>query len=55
MCAGDIEKKYFFRELSKKLGYNALQAGMATLEVPYSNDYLNRNFTPSFLVPKDSR
>ena len=55
MCAGDIEKKYFFRELSKKLGYNALQAGMATLEVPYSNDYLNRNFNLSFLVPKDSR
>ena len=55
MCAGDIEKKYFFRELSKKLGYNALQAGMATLDVPYSNEYLNRNFTLSFLTPRDSR
>lgn len=55
MCAGDIEKKYFFRELSKKLGYNALQAGMATLEVPYSNEYLNKNFTLSFLTPKESR
>lgn len=55
MCANDIERKYFFRELSKKLGYNALQAGLATLEVPYSNDYLNRNFTLSFLKPRDSR
>ena len=55
MCAGDIEKKYFFRELSKKLGYNALQSGMATLEVPYSNEYLNRNFTLSYLKPRDSR
>ncbi len=55
MCAGDIEKKYFFRELSKKLGYNALQSGMATLEVPYSNEYLNRNFSLSFLKPRDSK
>ncbi len=55
MCANDIEKKYFFRELSKKLGYNALQAGLATLTVPYSNEYLNRNFTLNFLKPKDGR
>lgn len=55
MCANDIERKYFFRELSKKLGYNALQAGLATLEVPYSNDFLNRNFTLSFLKPRDNR
>ena len=55
MCANDIERKYFFRELSKKLGYNALQAGLATLNVPYSNDFLNRNFTLSFLKPRDNR
>ena len=45
MCANDIEKKYFLRELSKKLAYNALQSGLADLTVPYSNDFLNRNFT----------
>ena len=55
MCANDIERRYFFRELSKKLGYNALQAGLATLNVPYSNDFLNRNFTLSFLKPRDNR
>lgn len=55
MCAGDIEKKYFFRELGKKLGYNALQSGMASLEVPYSNEFLNRNFSLSYLKPKDAR
>lgn len=55
MAAGDIEKKYFFREISKKLGYNALQTGLATLEVPYSNEYLNRNFTLQFLKPKDAK
>jgi len=55
MCANDIERKFFFRELSKKLGYNALQAGLAELNVPYSNEYLNQNFSLSFLTPKDSR
>ncbi|MBQ9267130.1 MAG: hypothetical protein IJ217_02460 [Clostridia bacterium] len=55
MCANDIERKYFFRELSKKLGYNALQTGLADMTVPYSNDYLNRNFTLNFLKPRDSR
>ncbi len=55
MCANDIERKFFFRELSKKLAYNALQAGLADLNVPYSNDYLNKHFTLSFLTPKDSR
>lgn len=55
MCANDIERKFFFRELSKKLAYNALQAGLAELNVPYSNNYLNQNFTLSFLTPKESR
>ena len=55
MCANDIERKFFFRELSKKLAYNALQAGLAELNVPYSNDYLNKNFSLSFLTPNESR
>lgn len=55
MCAMDLERKYFFREVSKKLGFNALQAGLATLEVPYSNEYLNNNFTLSFLKPRAGR
>lgn len=55
MCAIDIEKKYFFRELSKKLGYNALQTGLATINVPYSNDFLNRNFNLSYLIPRENK
>ncbi|MBQ8299433.1 MAG: TraM recognition domain-containing protein [Clostridia bacterium] len=55
MCAMDLERKYFFREVSKKLGYNALHAGLATLRVPYSNEYLNRTFTLSYLKPNESR
>ncbi len=55
MCAMDLERKYFFREVSKKLGYNALHAGLATLRVPYSNEYLNKTFTLSYLKPRESR
>ncbi len=55
MCAMDLERKYFFREVSKKLGYNALQAGLATLRAPYNNEYLNANFTLSYLSPVDGR
>ncbi len=55
MCAMDLERKYFFREVSKKLAYNALHSGLATLRVPYSNDYLNQNFTLSYLTPRDGR
>lgn len=55
MCAMDLERKFFFREVSKKLAYNALHAGIATLRVPYSNDYLNTTFTLSYIMPKESR
>ena len=55
MCAMDLERKYFFREVSKKLAYNALNAGLATLRVPYNNEYLNRNFTLSYIKPKPTR
>ncbi|MBQ9280338.1 MAG: TraM recognition domain-containing protein [Clostridia bacterium] len=55
MCAMDLERKYFFREVSKKLGYNALSAGLATLNVPYSNEYLNQTFTLSYLKPTSKK
>jgi len=55
MCANDIERKYFFRELSKKMAHHALSTGMAELNVPYGNDYLNKNFDLSFLTPRSGR
>ena len=55
MCANDIERKYFFRELSKKMAHHALATGMAELNVPYGNDYLNKNFDLSFLTPRPGR
>lgn len=55
MCANDIERKFFFRELSKKMAYHALSTGMAELNVPYGNDYLNKTFDLSYLTPRESR
>lgn len=49
--AQDIEKKYFFREASKELGFTALKTGIANLPAPYSNDYLNQNFNLNMLTP----
>ena len=51
MIARDIEKKYFFRETSKELGYTALKTNIATLNCPYSNDYINENFSLNMITP----
>ena len=51
VIAQDIEKKYFFKEASKELGYSALKTGIANLNAPYSNEYLNKNFTLNMLTP----
>ena len=51
MLARDLEKKYFFQEASKEMGYTALRTGLALLNKPYSNDYLNANFSLNMLIP----
>ncbi len=51
MIARDIEKKHFFREVSKEMGYTALRTGIATLNSPYSNEYLNENFSLNMISP----
>ncbi len=51
MMAKDIEKKYFFKEASKELGYTALKTGLATLKYPYDNNYLNKNFNLNMISP----
>ena len=53
--AQDISKKYFYRESSKTLAFTALKTGIATLNVPYDNDYLNHNFSLNMLVPVESK
>ena len=49
--ARDLEKKFFFTEVSKELGYTALKTGIATLNCPYDNDYLNAHFSLNMLTP----
>ncbi len=51
LIAKDIERKNFFREASKELGFTALKTGIATLNRPYNNDYLNKNFNLNMLTP----
>lgn len=51
MMARDIDKKAFFHSTSKEMGYTALKTGIATLNAPYNNDYLNKNFNLNMLIP----
>lgn len=53
--AQDISKKYFFRESSKTLAFAALKTGIATINAPYDNEYINKNFSLNMLVPVESR
>ncbi len=55
MVARDIEKKYFFYSTSKEMGYTALKTGIATLNCPYTNDYINEHFNLNMLVPTQGK
>lgn len=55
LIARDLEKKYFFREVSKEMGFTALKTGIAVLNKPYNNEYLNNNFTLDMLIPVDGK
>ena len=55
MIARDIEKKYFFREISKEMGYTALKTNIAVLNKPYDNEYLNKNFNLNMLTPVEGK
>ena len=52
MSAYDLEKKFFFRECSKKIGYSLLKRGIAYMNGPFNNEYVNRNFSLNFIKPK---
>ena len=51
MIARDMEKKYFLKEASKEIGFTALRTGLANLNCPYANDYINANFSLNMLTP----
>ena len=45
MIARDIEKKHFYKQVAKEMAFTALKAGLATLNSPYDNEYMNKNFS----------
>lgn len=53
--AQDINKKFFFKESSKTLAFAALKTGIATLNAPYNNEYINSNFSLNMLSPVESK
>lgn len=53
--AQDIDKKYFFKEMAKSMAFASLRTGLATLDAPYDNDYINSHFTLNMLKPVPSR
>ncbi len=55
MIARDLEKKYFLKEASKEVGFTALRTGIANLNCPYANDYLNENFSLNMLTPVSNK
>ena len=55
MVARDIEKKLFFEETAKEMGFTALKTGIATLTAPFNNEYLNKNFNLNMLKPVESK
>ena len=53
--AQDIAKKFFYKQQSKTLAYSALKAGIASLDAPYDNDYINQHFTLNMIKPADNK
>lgn len=51
MMAKDIEKKAFYISNAREMGYTALKTGIAILNRPYDNDYLNENFNLNMITP----
>ena len=55
MLARDIERKSFFKEVSKELGFTALKTGLATINCPYDNEYINEHFSLDMLIPNSDK
>lgn len=55
MIARDMEKKYFFKEAAKEVGFTALKTGLANLTCPYTNEYINENFDLNMLEPIEGK
>ena len=55
MLARDIERKSFFKEVSKEMGFTALKTGLASLNCPYDNNYINEHFSLDMLIPNPDK
>lgn len=55
MLARDIERKSFFNDISKEMGFTALKTGLASLNCPYDNKYVNEHFSLNMLLPKEEK
>ena len=55
MMAKDIEKKAFYIANAKEMGYTALKTGIAILDKPYDNEYLNENFNLNMITPANGK
>ena len=55
MMAKDIEKKAFYIANAKEMGYTALKTGIAVLNKPYDNEYLNENFDLNMIKPVEGK
>lgn len=55
MSSRDLEKKYFLREYSKKLAFSLLKRGIAYIEGPYTNEFINLNFNLDYIKPKKGK
>ena len=55
LFARDLERKYFFQEVSKEMGYTALKTNLAVLDAPYDNEYLNKHFNLNMLIPQEGK
>lgn len=55
LIARDLDKKYFFREVSKEMGFTALKTNIAVINKPYTNEYLNNNFNLNMISPASGK
>ena len=49
MISRDIEKKHFLHKSAKEFGFAALKSGIANINAPYDNKYINDNFSLNML------
>lgn len=55
LIARDIDKKSFFSQIAKEMGFTALKTGLASLNSPYDNDYLNKHFNLNMITPVENK